>query len=199
MVVTASSAQAQPRIVIIGAGIVGCALADELTERGITDITLIERGSLHATGGSTSHAPGLVFQTSPNKAMTECADYTVRKYRSLAAFDPVGGLEIASTPERLHELERRHGWAKAWGLADTRLLSPDECVRLHPLLDPTKLYGGFHIPDDGLADAVRAAEVQAERARERGARLREHETVLDIELSGSRVSAVRTDIGRAHV
>ena len=53
----------QPRIVIVGAGIVGCALADELTARGRTDVTVLEQGPLFATGGSTSHAPGLVFQT----------------------------------------------------------------------------------------------------------------------------------------
>ena len=52
-----------PRVVIIGAGIVGASLADELTERGWTDVTVVDQGPLFATGGSSSHAPGLVFQT----------------------------------------------------------------------------------------------------------------------------------------
>ena len=43
----------QPRVVLIGAGIVGCALADELTARGWTDVTVLEQGPLFATGGST--------------------------------------------------------------------------------------------------------------------------------------------------
>ena len=47
-----------PRVVIIGAGIVGAGLADELTERGWTDVTVLEQGRLFAAGGSTSHAPG---------------------------------------------------------------------------------------------------------------------------------------------
>ena len=47
-----------PKIVIIGAEIVGCSLADELTERGYTDVTVIEKGQLWNPGGSTSHAPG---------------------------------------------------------------------------------------------------------------------------------------------
>jgi glycine/D-amino acid oxidase-like deaminating enzyme len=72
-----------PRVVIIGAGIVGCAIADELGERGWTDVTVLEQGPLFRTGGSSSHAPGLVFQTSPNRTMTEFARYTVRKYREL--------------------------------------------------------------------------------------------------------------------
>jgi glycine/D-amino acid oxidase-like deaminating enzyme len=44
---------AQPKVVIIGAGIVGCALSDELTARGWTDVTVLEQGPLFATGGSS--------------------------------------------------------------------------------------------------------------------------------------------------
>ena len=50
-----------PKVVIIGAGIVGCALADELTSRGWTDVTGLDQGPLYTTGGSSSHPPGLVF------------------------------------------------------------------------------------------------------------------------------------------
>src|SRR6058998_1271242 len=85
----------QPKVVIIGAGIVGCALAEELTARGWTDVTVLEQGPLFAAGGSTSHAPGLVFRTNPSKTVTELADYTVRKYSALdvdgaRCFDAVG-------------------------------------------------------------------------------------------------------------
>src|SRR3954470_18287981 len=139
-----------PKVVIIGAGIVGCGVADELTERGWTDVTVLEQGPLFATGGSSSHAPGLVFQTTGNKTMTEFASYTARKYGELGCFDAVGGLEVATTPERLTELKRRHGWATAWGV-ETSLISPEECVALHPLLDAAKVLGGVHIPTGGLA------------------------------------------------
>jgi glycine/D-amino acid oxidase-like deaminating enzyme len=72
-----------PRVVIIGAGIVGTNVADELVARGWTDITVIEQGPLDLPGGSTSHAPGLVFQTNPSKTMTLFAKYTVEKLLSL--------------------------------------------------------------------------------------------------------------------
>ena len=77
------SVGATPRVVIIGAGIVGTALADELVARGWTDVTVLEQGPLYAAGGSSSHAPGLVFQTNPSKTMTEFAKYTVAKYSGL--------------------------------------------------------------------------------------------------------------------
>ena len=48
---------------IVGAGIVGCATAYYLTKMGWRDIVVVEQGPLFETGGSTSHAPGLVFQS----------------------------------------------------------------------------------------------------------------------------------------
>ncbi|HET7668071.1 MAG TPA: FAD-dependent oxidoreductase, partial [Mycobacterium sp.] len=95
-----------PRVVIVGAGIVGANLADELTARGWDQVTVLDQGPLPLTGGSTSHAPGLVFQTSASKTMTEFARYTVDKFAGMDldgqwCFNQVGGLEVATTPERL--------------------------------------------------------------------------------------------------
>ncbi|MGH3516950.1 MAG: FAD-dependent oxidoreductase, partial [Haloechinothrix sp.] len=187
----------QPRIVIIGAGIVGCALADELSARGWTDITVLEQGPLFATGGSSSHAPGLVFQTTGCKTMTELAKYTVAKYSELTldgkwCFQQLGGLEVATTLERWADLKRRHGWATSWGV-QTNLVSPDECATLHPLLDANQVLGGFHIPSDGLAKPLRAAEAQARRAIDRGARFLAHHKVTGIERHAGRVRAVITE------
>lgn len=37
---------ARPRVVIIGAEIVGCSLAGDLTERGWTNVTVVEQGRI---------------------------------------------------------------------------------------------------------------------------------------------------------
>jgi len=188
-----------PRIVIIGAGIVGCSLADELTERGWTNVTVLDQGPLFATGGSTSHAPGLVFQTNPSKTMTEFAAYTVRKFTGLEfagqwCFQQLGGLEVATTPERLADLHRKHGLATSWGV-EGRVISAEECEALHPLLAKGAVLGGLHVPTDGLAKAVRAGQAQAQRAEERGARFLGHHTVVGVRESGGRVTGVETDQG----
>src|ERR1041384_7207576 len=104
-----------PRVVVVGAGVVGAALADELSARGWDDITVVDQGPLPAPGGSSSHAPGLVFQANSSKTMTELARHTVEKLVALDCFLQVGGLEVATTPERHQELYRRHGWLTAWG------------------------------------------------------------------------------------
>ena len=185
-----------PKIVVIGAGIVGTSLADELTARGCTDVTVVDRGPMFATGGSTSHAPGLVFQTNASKTMTAFARYTVEKFNSLEhpggwTFNQVGGLEVATTPERWADLHRKAGWAQSWGI-EGRLLNPAECVALHPLIERDRILGGFHTPHDGLAKALRAAEAQARRAEARGATLRPHTEVIGILEHGGRVIGVRT-------
>ncbi|WP_310727831.1 FAD-dependent oxidoreductase [Streptomyces sp. N2A] len=187
------------RVVIIGAGIVGCSLADELTARGWTDVTVLDQGPLPAPGGSTSHAPGLVFQTSPSKTLTAFARYTVEKFSALQAdgrscFNPVGGLELATTPERWADLHRKAGWAASWGVRG-ELISPRRCKELWPLLDTSMILGGFHTPDDGLARAVLAARAQTARAHRRGARFLDRHTVTGIEQADGRVTGVITDRG----
>lgn len=187
------------RVVIIGAGVVGAALADELSARGWDDITVVDQGPLPAPGGSSSHAPGLVFQANASKTMTQFAQYTVDKLASLdvdgePCFLQVGGLEVATTPARLAELHRRHGWLTAWGV-EGRVIEPDECTGLVPMLDRERVLGGLHVPTDGLAKAVRAVDAQLRRARARGVRLLERHEVLDIRTTGDRVSAVVTDHG----
>ncbi|MFC7384069.1 GcvT family protein [Sphaerisporangium rhizosphaerae] len=185
---------AGPRVVVIGAGVVGAALADELSTRGWDDITVVDQGALPAAGGSSSHAPGLVFQTNPSKTMTEMARYTVEKLLALGCFLQVGGLEVATTPARLADLRRRHGWAASWGL-EARLLTPEECLRRHSLLDPGRVLGGLYVPTDGIAKAVPAVEAQLARARERGVRVLDRHEVLDVRAEDGRVSAVLTDRG----
>ena len=191
---------ASPYVVIIGAGIVGTSLADELVARGWTDVTVVEQGRIYAAGGSTSHAPGLVFQTNASKTMTEFAKYTVEKLSGLEldgqwCFRQVGGLEVATTDARLADLSRRHGYAQSWGLEGARLLGPDECVRVSPLLNREVVLGGYLVPSDGLAKAVRAAEAHARRAIEGGAHVIGECTVTGIRTDDGRVRAVITDHG----
>ncbi|MFH8405813.1 FAD-dependent oxidoreductase [Streptomyces sp. NPDC018019] len=188
-----------PRIVIIGAGIVGCALADELTARGARVVTVLEQGPLHAPGGSTSHAPGLVFRTNISRTLSNFAMYTVEKFSALTedgrpCFDAVGGLEVATTEEQWAELHRKAGLAASWGI-EGELVDARRCARLWPMLDAARLLGGFHTPGDGLARALPAARAQTVRARARGARFLERHTVTGIEREADRVTAVVTDRG----
>lgn len=183
-------------VVIIGAGIVGTNLADELATRGWRNITVIEQGPLSMPGGSTSHAPGLVFQTNTSKTMTHLAKYTRDKLSSLEkdgqnCFNQVGGIEVATTPARLEELKRKRGLAESWGI-QTKLIGAEECLKLYPLLNKEKVLGGIYIPSDGLALAARAVQLLVERTREAGVRYLDLTPVVGIEKKDGRVTGVET-------
>ena len=188
------------RVVIVGAGIVGCSAAEHLTGLGWRDVVVLDQGPLFEAGGSTSHAPGLVFQTNPSKTMTELASYGVKRYSELEldgdpCFYQVGSVEVAATPERWKDLRRKHGIATAWGV-ESELLSPEECVEKSPLLDPARIQGGLFVPSDGIAKGVRVAEAMARRAMERGASFHGETEVVGVEVKDGRVRAVETSQGR---
>lgn len=188
------------RTVIIGAGVVGASVAHHLAQLGRTDVIVLDAGPLPRTGGSSSHAPGLVFQTNPSRSMTQLARHTVELWNSLEldgepCFLPVGGIEVATTPERERELHRRYGFALAAGL-DAELLDPIEVGAREPLLDPEQVRLGLHVPTDGVAKSLRAVEAMAREASSRGVEFRGDTMVTGIETADGAVRAVLTDRGR---
>jgi glycine cleavage system aminomethyltransferase T/glycine/D-amino acid oxidase-like deaminating enzyme len=187
------------QIVIVGAGIVGCSVAYHLARLGATDVLVIDQGSLFDTGGSSSHAPGGVFQVNLAQVMTRLASYTVKLYGSLRpesgpAWYDVGGLEIAWTPERLRDLRRKNGVARSWGI-ESELLSPPEARGLNPLLSD-RILGAFYVPSDGIARAIRASEALAQDAQARGIEFRGGVEVNGFDVALGRIRGVRTSQGR---
>ena len=186
------------QVVIIGAGIVGCSLAYHLTKLGWRDIVVVEQGPLYETGGSTSHAPGLVFQINPSKTMTEFAKYTVDLWSEMTldggpCARPVGSLEVAWTDERLTDLKRKSGYGLSWGV-DAHLLTPDETRTLVPLLSDG-IKGALYVPSDVQTDALRPAEAMALEAELNGASFLGGVRVIGFDISAGRVRAVSTDQG----
>ena len=190
----------QAAVVIVGGGIVGCSVAYHLAEQGVDGIVVLEQGPLFETGSSTSHAPGLIFQTNFSRMMTALARETVALYSGLTlhgqpCFHPVGSLEVATTPARWADLHRKWGVARAWGL-EAELLTPAAAGARLPLLDTGMIHGAFAVPSDGIARAVWAAEALARAAQARGATFHAHTPVTAIDVAGGQVQAVITPAGR---
>ncbi len=188
------------RLVIVGAGIVGTSAAYHLAELGVTDVLVLDQGPLFETGGSTSHAPGLVFQTNGSRTMCRLAQDTVELYRSLEVdgepcWWDVGGIEVATTPERMQELKRRLGFSRSYGIDGAGLLTPEETVAHIPFIDPGAILGAYFVPTDGIAKPARAATALARRAEARGVAFEGGVTVTGFEIRDGRVHGVRTDRG----
>jgi len=188
------------RTVIVGAGIVGCSAAAFLAAEGRTDVVVLDRGPLFRTGGSTSHAPGLVFQNNGSRSVSTLAQWTVETYRDLSAagepcYFPVGSVEVATTRARWDDLRRRYGLARAWGLT-ADLLTPGEVAALLPQLDVRDVLGAIRVEGDGLARAVTLAERLARRAEAAGVEFTGETAVLGIDVREGRVRGVETSRGR---
>jgi glycine cleavage system aminomethyltransferase T/glycine/D-amino acid oxidase-like deaminating enzyme len=189
------------RVVIIGAGVVGSSAAYYLTRYGWNDVVVLDQGPLFQVLGSTSHAPGLVFQTNPSRTVCRLAQWTVQLYRELGTasegpcFYPVGSIEVACSRERHQELKRRAGLARSWGLP-ARILTPEEVGSLIPQIDTRQVYSGYHVPSDGLGKGVRILKALAREAGSRGALFVPDARVTAIESHDGRVTAVVCNQGR---
>ena len=186
------------RVVIIGAGIAGCSVAYHLTRLGWRDIVVLEQGPLFETGGSTSHAPGLVFQVNPSKTMTGFARYTVDLWTQLKldgrpCAKTVGSLEVAWTPERLVDLRRKAGYGLSWGV-EAHLLSPAEARDLIPMLSD-RILGALYVPSDIHTKATRPAEAMARAAERQGATFHGGVRVTGFDIADGRVQGVLTTDG----
>jgi glycine cleavage system aminomethyltransferase T/glycine/D-amino acid oxidase-like deaminating enzyme len=188
------------QLVVIGAGIVGASAAYHLAELGITDVLVLEQGPLFETGGSTSHAPGLVFQTNGSRTMCRLAQYSVELYAGLEAegepaWHGVGGIEVATTEARMQELKRRRGFALAYGIEGTELLTPEETAERIPILDPGHVLGSYHVPSDGIAKGVRVASALGAMARAKGVAFEGGVRVTGFDIRDGSVRGVRTEKG----
>ncbi|MFD1599377.1 GcvT family protein [Halobellus rarus] len=182
----------QAETVVIGAGAVGCSVAYHLTELGAEDVVVIDQGPLPVTGGSSVHAPGIMFQTSPSKLQTKAAHYTSRLLSDAGVYDEVGGIELARSEERMDFLERRVEWAQSYGLPDPQLLSPEEVTEHLPLVNEEEILGGYYSPTDGRVDGIAALQWYIANS---GADFYGNTEVTDLDVAGDRIGAVETDRG----
>ncbi|MXY21164.1 MAG: FAD-dependent oxidoreductase [Dehalococcoidia bacterium] len=188
----------QARAVVIGAGIAGCSVAYHLAKLGWRDIVVVDQGPLFETGGSTSHAPGLVFQVNPSKAMASFARYTVELWKSMKLYgercaNPVGSLEVAWTPERLEDLKRKAGFAMSWGI-EAHVISLSEARDHIPLLS-NRILGALYVPSDIQTRATRPAEAMAREAERNGAAFYGNVKVTGLGIESGRINAVHTTQG----
>ena len=168
---------------------------------GVTDVLVIDQGPLFETGGSTSHAPGIIFQTNGSRTMCRIAQDSVALYDTLEVdgercWYGVGGIEVATTPERMEELKRRQGYARSYGIEGTELLSPMEAAERSPLLDPSTILGAYWVPSDGAGKGVLIATALARKAEAAGVAFEGGVTVTGFDIRAGRVHGVETDQGR---
>lgn len=193
-----SSLPSHARVVVIGAGIAGCSVAYHLTKLGWRDIVVVDQGPLFETGGSTTHAPGGVFQINASKTITGFARYTVDEWAELQldgepCTNPVGSLEVAWTPERLTDLKRKSGYGQSWGI-ESHVITATEAREFVPMLSE-RILGALYVPSDIQTPATRPAEAMARAAMTSGASFHGGVKVTGFKIANRQIQGVETTHG----
>jgi len=189
----------QARIVVIGGGIVGCSVAYHLAKMGLRDVVLVERDKL--TSGTTWHAAGLVAGLRSSEPLTTLIKYSGDLYANLetetgigTGYRRTGGLVLAGSSDRFHELRRLCSTARSLGV-EAQILSPSETCEKWPLLSTDDLSGSLWIPGAGQTNPSDTATALARGARQHGATVVEGCAVTEIRSENGSVSGVMTDSG----
>ena len=185
------------RVVIIGGGVGGTAIAHHLAQAGERDVVLLDRGEL--TSGSTFHSAGLVGQLRSSLSLTRLMMDSVELYRTLdCGWVQCGGIRLACTPEREQEVLRQVAWAKTFGLP-LELVSPEQAQELFPLMSTDGVRCGSYLASDGYLDPSLLTMALAEGARAGGCRIFTHTRVTGVEVDRGRarprVRGVQTEWG----
>jgi len=187
-------------VVIVGAGIVGCATAYFLSRRGVR-VVVVERGPV--AGEQSRKNWGFVRQQGRDPAELPVVMEANRLWRGLerelgadVEWVQGGNLALATDEERLARFEAWLPIAREFGL-DTRLLRARELQAVIPGLAGTWA-GGMHTPGDGHADPEKATDALARAAASHGARLELDCAVQAVTTQAGAVDGVLTERGPIH-
>ena len=186
-------------VVVIGGGIVGCSVAYHLTRRDVSDVVLLEQGTL--TCGTTWHAAGLVSQLKSTHSLTRLATYSARLFEELedetgqaTGYRTPGSISVADNEQRWEEILRGATMAEGVGV-ETQVIDLDEAKQLWPLMHTDDLVGALYIPRDGQTSPVDTTMALAKGARSRGAKVLEGVSGTELKVAGGKVAGVVTEAG----
>ena len=174
--------QKNAEVVIIGGGVAGCSVAYHLAKKGCKDVVLLERSEL--TSGSTWHAAGNTHVLQDNANLSKLHYYTVTLYPKLeeetgqsCGLHPVGGIYLASTPERHDQIRIQASKAKYLGL-EFETISLDDVHKMNPLLNLDDVVGAMYEHNEAHIDPSGVTNAFAAGARMNGVKIHRHSPVI---------------------
>jgi len=193
-------------VVIIGAGVIGASIAWHLTERGCSNVLLLEKAARQGLG-STGKATGgarLQFGNAIDIAMSRfslefLADFE-RATGVSSGYTPNGYLFVATDEDQMEMLRAARQTQIDSGVGTTQILDRNEVAAMVPLIRTSDVVGGSFGPTDALIDPLAIMEGFTAASLRKGARLQLNAqiTAIDTEPDGGRraISGVRTSEGR---
>jgi len=185
------------RVAVVGGGIIGTAVARELTRR-LPDstVTLLEkedRLAAHQTGHNSGvvHA-GIYYE--PGSLKARLCRRGVQLLRDLAerhriAYEECGKVVVALDDRESGRLDAIHQRALANGVPDVRIVDRDRLRELEPHAEGIR---ALHSPHTAIVDFVGVTNALAEELRGAGGTIRLATEVTSLEQQGA---TVRVDAG----
>ncbi len=189
----------QYQIIIIGGGVIGCAIAYNLAKLGVRDVLLLEKDAI--CSGDTAKSCAIVRTHYSNPLTCRMAtvgrdvlaDFTAR-VGGASGFVRCGYL-IFSGPDKLDDFEDNIRLQQDAG-AEVELIDPRQAVEIHPRLNPGRIAKAGFEPLSGYADPHLTTMGYAEAARRLGVEFRQGVSVRRLtESRADRVDGVETDDG----
>lgn len=182
-------------VVIIGGGIQGASIAYHLTQRGLTDVVILEKDTL--ASGCSGRTGGMIRQHYSTDLVTEIA----RQGRDFfATFDEVVGghsgwvqcgLVYMVTAKDREALEHNIALGRKHGVP-TRLVDAQEARARVPGLNTEGAVAFAFEENAGYGDGYGSTIGFANRAREKGATILQNTPATGIKLDNGRVAGVVT-------
>ena len=186
-------------VVIVGGGIIGASIAYHLATRGVRDVVVVEREELG--GGSTTRNAGgvrLQFSTEINVRLSLRSLPRIERFADEMGVDPhlrqVGYLFLITEERDVAPFEESLAMWRRLGVPVERF----DAAGVHqvfPELRVDDIRFATLCMRDGYCDPSSLLNGYVARAREKGAKFREHEAVTGITRVGDRVTGVRTAKG----
>ena len=159
-------------VVIVGAGIVGAACADEFARRGMR-VAIVDRDVVGS--GATAAGMGHIVVMDDSEAQFALTRYSQKLWQALRTelpaeveYDQSGTIWVAADEEEMAEVRRKHSYRDRG--VPTTVLDPQALKRLEPNLRDG-MAGGLLVAEDAVLYPPCAARYLIERAQKRGAEL----------------------------
>ena len=187
-------------VVVVGAGVIGAAIAADLARGGAT-VTVLESGQPAAGTSGTTFAWTNAGGKQPRSYFNLNVEGMQAHWRlasSVASCDwyhESGNLEWMAGAEAQQEQERKVTRLLEWGY-QARWLDPKEVRSLEPDMAPDMMGSRVaYFPDEGWVDPARLITALLSTARASGAVVRPHSAAVGMSMTGERIDGVRTSDG----
>ncbi len=189
------------QVVIIGGGVIGCAIAYELAKRKVKDIVLLEKNSL--ASGATGRCGAGVRQQWGTEMNLKLSIGSVKRFEILQEeleypydleFEQTGYFMPAYTEKQVEQFKINIALQRQFGL-DVQWVQPDEARSIVPIINTHGLLAATFHQKDGHLNPFHVNFAYARAAQRLGVDIHCHTKVLGISTEKDSIKKVSTDKG----